>query len=264
MKDQSPGARAKGAGAKEHFPWSTEVLKTWLAIERFDGHSLSKKDLLDQFIELLRERSVATELDVEKTLCLDRIARLAKSPKCRESQTITLMAKTGARFLRPHQVTLLSALEEHVRAQLTWQSYDYAQWLLAFAPEELLGKFIALPKVFRKTVQKTRLGFSDQVPFWVKTVSTKSLFAEHATELVHQSVLREAARAGAGLAGKRPEGTELVEKASATQIVVSKPLPDQGGQRQLRKQAERQDDKYRVTYEARQVISGALPNYQTP
>ena len=154
---------------------------------------------------------------------------------------------------------MLSALEEQVRAQLTFQSYDHAQWLLAFGPEEALAKFIALPKVFRKALKKTWLGFSDQVPFWVKTTSDKNLFAAHETDVVHQSVLREAAKVGAGLASK---STELVQKTAETQIVVAKPIADQGGQRQLRKQAESQDDKYRVTYEARQVISGAfIKNY---
>ena len=55
MKDQSLGARAKGAGANEHFPWVTKVLKEWLSTERSYGHSLSKKDLLEQFLEVLRE-----------------------------------------------------------------------------------------------------------------------------------------------------------------------------------------------------------------
>ena len=46
-------------------------------------------------------------------------------------------------------------------------------------------------------------------------------------------------------------------KKAETQIVVAKPsAADQGGQSQLRKQAESQDDKYRITYEARQAISG--------
>ena len=54
-----------------------------------------------------------------------------------------------------------------------------------------------------------------------------------------------------------------MERASATQIVVSKPLPDQGGRSQLRKQAESQDDKYRVTHEARQVITGTFTKLQT-
>ena len=44
--------------------------------------------------------------------------------------------------------------------------------------------------------------------------------------------------------------------------MVPKPVPDQGGQKQLRKQAESQDDKYRVTYEARQVISGPYTKLQ--
>ena len=96
----------------------------------------------------------------------------------------------------------------------------------------------------------------------MKTVSEKNLFAEHETEVVKQDVLREAAKVGAGLSAKGSEGTELVERASATQIVVSAPKPDQGGQSQLRKQAESQDDKYRVIYEAGQVISGPFTNLQ--
>ena len=72
--------------------------------------------------------------------------------------------------------------------------------------------------------------------------------------MLHQSMLREAAKEAAGLGSK---STELVLKKAETQIVVAEPsATDQGGQRQLRKQAESQDDKYRITYEARQAISG--------
>ncbi len=120
MKDQFLGARAKGAGAKEHFPWATKVLKDWLSTERSYGHNLSKKDLLDQFLEVLTERLSNTQCEFERKLCSDRLEKLAKSAKYRESQTNSIMAKTGARFLRPHQVSLLSAIEEQVRAQLSW------------------------------------------------------------------------------------------------------------------------------------------------
>ena len=108
MKDQSFGVRAKGAGTKAHFPWAIPALKLWLEVERSYGHSLGKKDLLHQFTELLSERAGRSEHEAEKKLCLDRIDKLAKSIKYRESQTNYLMAKTGARFLRPHQVCMLS------------------------------------------------------------------------------------------------------------------------------------------------------------
>ena len=230
-----------------------------MATERSYGHSLSKRDLLDQFTEMLQDFSAKTDNEKHKKLCLDRLEKLSKSAKYRESQTIFLMAKTGARFLRPHQVTNLSPLEEMVRAQLTWQAYDHAQWVLAFSPKETLGKYLARPEVVRRCLKDTWLGFSDQVPFWVKTVSARTLYAEHETQVVSQSVLRQAARNEAGLASRN---TQLVERTSEQQIVVAQPVPDAGGMRQLRKIAESQDDKYRITYEARQTISGTLTNFQ--
>ena len=90
----------------------------------------------------------------------------------------------------------------------------------------------------------------------MKTTSDKSLFAEHEAEVVHQNVLRDAVKERAGLGSK---STELVLKKAETQIVVAKPsAADQGGQSQQRKLAESQDDKYRITYEARQAISGTI------
>ena len=82
-----------------------------MATERRYGHTLNK-DLLDQFLDVLRERPATIESEVEKKLCSGRLEKLDKNAKYRETQINALLAKTGARSLKSHQATLLSALEE--------------------------------------------------------------------------------------------------------------------------------------------------------
>jgi hypothetical protein len=196
-----------------------------------------------------------------------RLKKLNEGGKYVENYIEKLLRWTGTEFRKPHLVTGLSALQEQVGAQLTWQSFDRAQWVAACSPLEVLGQAVANPEQFRENLQHIIIGASDQVPFWVKTESSKALFAAFETAAVKQEVIRATRKRKLSLGSKGSslslEGEDagagesmLAEQRAPGEVVVKRPRPDVGGQGQLRKQGDAQFDRFRITYEARQVIQG--------
>ncbi len=179
-------------------------------------------------------------------------------------------------FRTLHQVTTLSPLEEKVRAKVTWQSLDYAMYLAAFSEYVILGECVANPVQFRNGVENLTIACSDQVPFWVKTASSKTLCAEFETAVMKQKAVRnkrkaphmikdsegENKKAGQLEDEEEAKNEAMVEAATDEKqkqkkiILVKRPEPDAEGQAQLRKTAEAKRDKFRVTYGARQCIRG--------
>ena len=118
-----------------------------------------------------------------------------------------------------------------------------------------------------ENLQHIIIGASDQVPFWVKTESSKALFAAFETAAVKQEQIRATRKRKLSLGSKGSslslEGEDagagestVAEQTAPGEVVVKRPRPDVGGQAQLRKQGDAQFDRFRITYEARQVIQG--------
>jgi hypothetical protein len=105
----------------------------------------------------------------------------------------TRLAKhIGAKALRPHVQTALSELEERVRAMLTWQSFDHGLHLVSFGSQADLKSYVSKPQELCSVRSASLvLGFSDQVPLWVRESGKKFLFAEHEVKPKHQSELRK-------------------------------------------------------------------------
>ena len=168
--------RAAGAGTKRKLAWAVANISHWLSLERAYGHCISKAQFIQQYIRELKQR--ATELEVKadelgissQQELLEINLRLSKltTSKQREKWATKLAHWVGAKHLRPHQVSHLSELEELVRAQLTWQCFDSALWLCAFGSRTELAEHVGKPSEFNRHRAELVLGFSDQVPLWVK------------------------------------------------------------------------------------------------
>ena len=125
---------------------------------------------------------------------------------------------------------------------------------------------MAQPEKVRENLQHVLIGASNQVPCWVRTESSKALYAAFETEAVKQEQLRAARKrklsgetqSGSNLSLDHAEqsGSAVAEQQKPGELVVKKPRPDVGGQAQLRKQGDAQFDRFRITYEARQIIQG--------
>ena len=257
--------RQPGGGRKRTLGWAVTALKEWHARERRHGHSVSRKDMLDEYVTLLHERAsqlsgqVATlaasdslreGAQKEAQACLERRDKLLASKAYRKTRMTRLLEWTGARLFTVEQTTQLSALEEKVRAQLTWQDVDRKLWAMCVASKEQLEKENLVADAASVIAHRSDfvVGMSDQIPLWAKADCKRLVF--------HDSEIRNL------LADSRKNFHSLREELAACQAEVSalqEVSVAQDGNSALRpgsttKRAHSEDAKFRITYEARQKI----------
>ncbi len=159
---KSLGARAQGAGRKNEFSWAIAKLKHWIEIERSYGHSLSKSDLMFEYIDILELQLAKNEVkESQKKVIQDKLQQLRKGGKTASNYVSKLIMWTEAEWLSPLLLTELSPLEERAGAQLTWQCLDLAIWKAAFSPIEELSSLVARADEFRKNLKHVIIGASD-------------------------------------------------------------------------------------------------------
>ena len=80
--------------------------------------------------------------------------------------------------MQPGRMSVLSMEEEEARVKATWKDFDVVLWLAAFGSEEELEKFVGSPQKFIEDRTEVVVGFSDQIPVWVKIGRKKEVFCE--------------------------------------------------------------------------------------
>jgi len=257
--------RLSGGGRKRTLEWASDEIKIFIDSERSYGHSVTKSDVFERYIDILTVRALnirkagkigtcSPEEEAEARNMDDRISKLRAAPKYRQSFTEKLLLWCNAKCLRPHRVSMLSELEEQVRCHLTWKAFDFAQWLAAFGSAEELARFAAKPEQWMKHRSQTVLGFSDQVPLWAKCGAKKFVYAQHELKVTKQAALRASASELAALTDE--QWAEKCKGAAEDKIEAALPQPHAQGQRQLRLQGHSEDERFRITYEASQVVRG--------
>ena len=109
----------------------------------------------------------------------ERIERLKTSEKYMDTFGGRLMRDIGAKLMQPGRMSVLSMEEEEeARVKATWKDFDVVLWLAAFGSEEELEKFVGSPQKFIEDRTEVVLGFSDQIPVWVKIGRKKEVFCE--------------------------------------------------------------------------------------
>ncbi|CAE8583746.1 unnamed protein product, partial [Polarella glacialis] len=152
------------------------------------------KALLQQLVEGSNEVSVAAgyedmkspeeavaslspgELKVWDTLLKGRVTKLKSSSKYFETFGDRLVEQIGAKVLKPGRMSTLSMDEEEARVKAGWKDFDAAMWLAAFSPEAELEKWVANPGDFMERRHECVLGFSDQIPVWIKIGRKKQVY----------------------------------------------------------------------------------------
>ena len=81
--------------------------------------------------------------------------------------------------MQPGRMSTLSMEEEEAGVKATWKELDAALWLAAFGSEEELLKVVASPAEFVMQREKCIVGFSDQIPVWVKIGRGKQVYCEN-------------------------------------------------------------------------------------
>ena len=252
--------RLQGAGRRSSFESVRQDLKNWFNEQRCLGNQVLQQDLYERYVLFLHDHVLGLESKAEgltdplvkgETLAAvgegrQTLKKLESSKKYRESLTSRLKLLVGAKNLKPHLDTKLSPLEEQARVQLTWQAYDGALWTAALAPPEELGKWVSKPEQFLQSRSNLVLFYADQIPLWIKAGLERELFAEWETQPTSQEALRQKLRAS--LQQDQPS-----TDASGA-LVVSASEQDASGQKQLRSRKQPLSERFRVTYEARQIV----------
>jgi hypothetical protein len=106
----------------------------------------------------------------------NRIDRLNVSLKYKESFATRLLENIGGKLMQPGRMSTLSMEEEEAGVKATWKEFDAALWLAAFGSQEDLAKVVANPEEFIHQRGTVVIGFSDQIPVWVKIGRTKQVY----------------------------------------------------------------------------------------
>ena len=166
--------------------------------------------------------------------------------------TDKLIEWIGASYMQKEVSHKLSAIESKARAQLTYQGIDRIIWLMGAADEAALEEsgLVSNPAEVIEARKNLCITMSDQVPIWGKAVNQRIIFAEN--ELIgckyqdamnFKEIREEIAAAQARVAD------------NAVQIIASSGdtgLKKVAGMKTM--SANSYDEKYRLTYEARQKI----------
>ena len=283
-KAKTQRVRASGAGAKIEFPELYESTKHWLEAERAHGHvvlprhvSWKYESSLDQEIARLEDVMKDEENPQQWRLLKDRIDRgkrqkkSLEKPKNQERRAKHLMSWMGAKVQTPNLVTQLSEVEQQVRAELTWNQFDFQTWKMSSKKDEVYHEMFAQPENAKKHVHQCVLGFSDQIPLWVKKPTSREVFAgfELRTSAksvsVHRQEIRQQLAQGATDKAAWPVQGEIVRAEGADGQIAEhddpglpfhEPSAHDAGKTHLTTMREVNVDKYRITFEAHQLVTG--------
>ena len=221
----------------------------------------------------------------------DRLQKLQESAKYAETFRDRLVDAVGGQNLMPSRVSTLSMSEERARSFSTWQQYDHRLYIAAFGTEAELSKLVADPKQFIAFRHQLVLGYSDQVPYWVKIGSGRQVFAEHerqvsrkdrqknkdAIEGAHRQT-SQALPAASHDEAEQDSGPPPLDSDSEDELPdvpqAPPPAPPPAGTAEEHRQyessglkrgmAKAEQEKFRITYEARQFILNYFSLDQDP
>ena len=251
---KNQGCRTRGAGAKNIYAPIWVKVGTFHSVERLLGHAVDKADCFNEFSDLVnREIKKLTIIGKVRALSKMEAKKLDEYPKrleklqinadYKKSYTNRLCGSFGGVVGVPSRYTDIKPAEELIRWKLTLQSWDCKMHLLAFGSAEDLRDLIAIPAKIMDVRSQVVLVFSDQIPFWVKIGLLKVLFAPW--EKGRRSKLAPDTQSHAA-----PQmGQQIVE---AVQLEIDAKLAE--GQTQTRGPAKTGQEKFRITFEARQGV----------
>ena len=180
-----------------------------------------------------------------------------------------MVGKIGGSMNVPSRASDLSAKEEEVRCELTWQNFDEILWLAGCADQRELQKWVADAGNFMQDRADTWVVFSDQILLWVKIGLLKVLYAEF--EIVNrkskeknQKTRKERLRKLRGSRGNHfqrlaPDQEEDPSDEEARGQKGKASEMEKGGRSQKRGAAA-SEDRCRITFEARQAVKGLFKN----
>ena len=283
--------RASGGGRKLTFPKLYEKVKIWLEEERSHGHTVLRRHVAWKFHEYLasyRSELALKEADsnisnaekIELQAADKMLQGIDRSQGNADKRADHLIKWMGAKLMQPNLVTQLSEIEMQVRAELTWQHHDYLIWKIAGMKDEDYHEMFARPDQAKQQMRTCALCFSDQVPLWVKKPSAKEVFAKFELKTSDSSTKAHRKNISDRLEQKAVQKALAIEEGGDEQTKDQQIVEHEGdadewqigtaddqatsGKKHLTTMREANSDKYRITFEAHQMVSGFFNPDQHP
>ena len=100
-------------------------------------------EAIERSAEYFKTRLSQKDLEDWRHELAERIVRLTKTEKYRESFQSRLMASIGGKLMLPGRMSTLSMFEEEAGVKATWREFDAALSFAAFGDEKGFGKVVA-------------------------------------------------------------------------------------------------------------------------
>ena len=272
--------RASGGGRKLTFPKLYEKVKIWLEEERSHGHTVLRRHVAWKFHGYLasyRSELALKEADsnisnaekIELQAADKMLQGIDRSQGNADKRADHLIKWMGAKLMQPNLVTQLSEIEMQVRAELTWQHHDYLIWKIAGMKDEDYHEMFARPDQAKQQMRTCALCFSDQVPLWVKKPSAKDsstkAHRKNISDRLEQKAVQKALAIEEG-GDEQTKDQQIVEHEGDADEWQIGTADDQAtsGKKHLTTMREANVDKYRITFEAHQMVSGFFNPDQHP
>ena len=227
-------------GKPDHQRKFWQQTAAWAKLEEANGHDLSAKDLLRDFLDRLeaaisvREEASSLTPQEQKELASwkQKLTSLSNNSKQRERYSQQLVVRSDMTPRSCQRATELSPEEERSRVQLAWRIWD--TMLVAAASGNPDKIAVCNPEQWVLNVRETALTFSDQIPVWLKVEPGKLLTSKHRLRLASEQrkLRREQKKAG--------EQVQSQVRLSTARKSPGKP------------------PRWRVSFVARQAVTGYL------
>ena len=291
--------RAAGGGRSKEFPLVYERVVAWFQSERAHGHTVLQRHLSWKYHVYMKEEIQRLQDEIckpdqsEKDIRilkqqLDKAKKqdqaLAKSSRNRDKRGRQLVKWMGARIRKPNLETQLSAVEQQVRAELSWHYFDWRLHRMTSGDEAELKKIFSKPAEAMRSMKQAVMRCSDQVPIWIKKPSAREVFGEweirtsgRKIEVIRKKLDEQLSKKAQKKGIKKAEEKDEPVEQKDAQIVehqqeeeedeawhLANPLEEEEGKDHTTTMREANCDKYRITFEAHQMITGFFDPDATP
>ena len=266
-----------------------DKVATWVDMERCHGHAVLKRHIAWKWEMLLEEELQKLQHEMDQLDDKDsytcrslqrshskaqkQLETMRKGDKARAKRADVIVGWIGAKYWMPNLVTQITEIEQQTRAELTWWHHDFIMHKLAKRDASELQDMFAKPEEAVQHMNSCVLAFSDQVPLWAKRQTMRQVFAKHETrqgakpthevrKQLADELSKEAMQKGLQPAiaddNEHEEGiVPAGEAATESSWRMSMPLPDGStGKMHPTTMREANTDKFRVTFEAHQYVTG--------
>ena len=194
----------------------------------------------------------------------ERLQKLDASRKYRDGYVLKIIDWSGMNVGTPSRKTSMTLAQEKLGWELSMRSFDRAIWLAGVGMAEDLKGQVALPEQFILHRTTCALVFTDQIPVWVKIGRRKMTCAEHESASSSKDAMR---LAGGATRGQRVSHAWSQSSQKLRVVLMDhteKAAAEGMTQRRSGSSGSGEDEKFRVTLEARQAVLHFFDPLQTP